>query len=677
MANKVGNMQTILNTVLINTDANIVGEGQSAVEIESQAMAVLSLLIAHSGQLVTREMLLKEVWQGKVVTDNSIHRVIAILRKALKDNSTDAQFIKTVHSKGYILVAEVKKPKHKKQQMIVSVLICCALFFILLVYWQQPIKTLKYINTGNETSLPGLEYLPQLSADGSELLFIHRKTLRSAESQLVIKSLHAQSQNVLFDFTGQAIAITWSDNKQKIALAIQDGEQCKVLQLTLNRKEITIASVEPLFECVPHSQIQLKWSFSNDGLHVLRADSAQSQTTRLFYFDLLKKQASLVSTNKITEIHGFARAPSSDELLLFQNEPNEQSTVWRKQPGQIESHVQTLPLAIEQVLWPSITQSWFLLASDKLYILEQNGEYEEIDNSYRLGIKNLSVASNNKLVYNTGVSRYHLTEQYLQNDSPTLLFQPSSLNEAAASVSPDGYSIAFLSDRRGKGWELWISEKGESRVIDTLNNTWLLATPQWRPDGGGLMLLSSSYQLFYVDIHTAKILKLTEPDSLVLAGIWADVHSIYYSKNIAEKFQLFKLNLSTLQEKQLTTDGGYFAQLSDNQETLYFNKRNQTGLWKIKLNDGVIEPIFTDFGADNYSRWQLLKDTLYYRHDKRQGFGLFKYAFQSESQPKQSAEQLHDDQNIWLFNVANDQSRVFISLQDIAFADIKSGYLKQ
>jgi len=672
-------MQALLNGVLIDTDVNIIGEGPSAVEIESQAMAVLTLLIDYSGQLVTRDMLLKKIWQGKIVTDNSIHRVIAILRKALKDNSANAQFIKTVHSKGYILVADVKKLRDKKQQMIVNVSIftCCTLLLIALMYWYQPIKTLKYTNTGNETSLPGLEYLPHLSADGSELLFIHRKTAKRAESQLVLKSLYMQSQKILFDFTGQVIAMTWSDNKQNIALAVQDKEQCKVFHLTLERKDLIIDATESLFECVPHSQIQLKWSFSGDGLHVIKVDSAQSNTAQLYYFDLLSKQFFVAMNNAMTEVNGFARAPYSDELLLFQLEANTESIIWRLQSDQTKTQVARLPFVIEQMLWASIEKRWYLLADDKLFLLKQNGDYEEIDNSYRLGMKNISVASNNMLVYNTGVSRYQLTEHYLQHESSTRPFQPSSLNQAAASLSPDGHSIAFLSDRRGKGWELWVNEKGENRVIDTPDNTWLLATPQWRPDGGGLMLLSDNYQLFFVDIYATKILKLTEPDSVVLAGIWNNVNSIYYSKNTTDQFQLFKLDLVTLEEQQLTIYGGYFAQLSDSQQYLYFNKRNQSGLWRITLKSGAIEPIFNDFGADNYSRWQMVEDTLYYRHDNRQGFGLFKYSFQSQSLPKRDVEQLFTDQNIWLFHVTSDQRRVFISLQDIAYADIKSGYLEQ
>ena len=189
-------MQVILNTIAVDTDANTIGEGTNAVEIESQAMAVLSFLIANAGVLVTREMLQKEIWQGKVVTDNSLHRVIAILRKALGDNPINALFIKTIHSKGYILIAEITTPSSKHHKLTIAIIIALffGLLFTFMTSWFEQTTTLSFQDLGNETSLMGLEYLPQLATDDTALIFVHQPNMSQPQSRLMLKKLNSQEQ---------------------------------------------------------------------------------------------------------------------------------------------------------------------------------------------------------------------------------------------------------------------------------------------------------------------------------------------------------------------------------------------------------------------------------------------------------------------------------------------------
>ena len=133
-------MQVLLNNIIIDTDQNKIGKSESAVIIESQSMAVLSYLIANADKLVTKDMLQAEIWRNKVVTDNSMHRVIAILRKALRDQGDNDQFIKTIHGKGYVLVAEVSEPRrqHIKVKLGVTATICCAFFITVIANWYMP-----------------------------------------------------------------------------------------------------------------------------------------------------------------------------------------------------------------------------------------------------------------------------------------------------------------------------------------------------------------------------------------------------------------------------------------------------------------------------------------------------------------------------------------------------------
>jgi transcriptional activator of cad operon len=663
-------MQFLLNTILIDTDSNVIGEGSTAIEIESQSMAVLAYLISHAGTLVTRDMLLNEIWQGKVVTDNSLHRVIAILRKTLDDDSTDAQFIKTVHGKGYILIAQVSKPTQKRNKLIAAIFLtlCSGLLIMAMTHWFVKPPAFSFHNLGNETSLLGIEYLPQLAQDGTSLIFVHRPKASKPQSQLILKTLATQKQRVLYNFLGKVNALAWSDDKQQLALAIQYGEQCQVFHFNVNDELMLSKTIKPLFDCISHSPTQLVWSHNANSLYVLKSMSAQVSQSQLHRFDLLTGKLSIITTPELPDIHGFDRSPDSDVLILHRTLAVNQSEIWLLHPLVLEKRIAVLPFNVQQLLWPTPLEHWILQANDRLYSLSQLGAAEEIKGSFKLGMQNISMSEKGKLTYNTGQSRYTLIEQNLRSTEEYSQFQLSSMNQAAASYAPDGKNSAFLSDRRGQGWELWVCENGKNRMIK-LDHQLQLATPQWRPDGKGLILLNDDYQLLYVDIQSEQVSMLTAHDDVVLAGSWASNQDIYFSKAVDEQFQLFKLTLVNNQAQQLTAEGGYFAQLSQDKQYLYFNKRNQPGLWRRELSTNLLELVTDQFGADNYSRWQLVGETLYFRHHRQLGFGLFKYNIGGE------VKQIFEAQDIWLFNISQDQSKALISKQEMAYGDIKSGYL--
>ncbi len=668
-------MQVLLNDILVDTDKNCIGQGIDTVVIESQSMAVLTFLIKHAGKLVTREMLFNDVWKTKVVTVNSLHRVITILRKSFDDDPALPRFIKTVHGKGYILIAGISQPP--KLITTVRSAAVFSLFCLLLIIsfsdWFKPTSALSYRNLGNETSLSGIEYLPILAADNSALLFIHQPKFKLTESQLMLKMLASQKLMTLHHFSGKVNALAWSDDKTQIAIAIQVGERCQVYNFMLDGNNIT-ENAPPLFQCVPHSPIKLAWSINGKSLFVLKSLSGQQLEAQLFNFDMLLGEISMVKTT-LPEIHGFERAPNSDALILFSNISSVQSQVWLLPPYQLEKQEQQakeivdIPHLITKINSLSSPDNWLVLADDKLYLLNLNGDFEAIKDSSRLGIIDMNVADNDKIFFSSHLSRYDVQELDLRLNNAAMPFQPSSKNQAAASYSPDGKQSVFLSDRNGQGWQLWFNDEETNRVVPTLAHPLALATPQWSPDGKSVIVLSEYYQLLAVDLETSEVTALTDSQEVVLAGTWADNKSIYYSRAINEQFEIFQLNITTKQEKQITFKGGYFSQLSDDQKFLFFNKRNQSGLWRLQLSNGQVQLALKDFGADNYSRWQLVDETIFFRHHSIHGSGMFKYDLERKVQP------ILKDSNIWLFNVKKDQSKVLISNQGIAYADIKSGAL--
>ena len=78
------------------------------IAIEPKAFAVLLEFLAHPGQLLSRDQLLDAVWGHSFVTPATLNRIIALLRRALADDSEAPRCIQTVHGLGYRFIAPLE-----------------------------------------------------------------------------------------------------------------------------------------------------------------------------------------------------------------------------------------------------------------------------------------------------------------------------------------------------------------------------------------------------------------------------------------------------------------------------------------------------------------------------------------------------------------------------------------
>jgi DNA-binding winged helix-turn-helix (wHTH) protein len=69
--------------------------------VEPKAFRVLLFLLRNPQKLITKEELLNAVWGDAAVTENSLTRAIALLRRLLGDDAREPRFIQTITSIGY------------------------------------------------------------------------------------------------------------------------------------------------------------------------------------------------------------------------------------------------------------------------------------------------------------------------------------------------------------------------------------------------------------------------------------------------------------------------------------------------------------------------------------------------------------------------------------------------
>lgn len=89
----------------LNRLSNEAGEQH---QVEHKAMEVLCYLLEHAGEIVPADELLDNVWPGRVVEPNVIHRNLSVIRHSLGDDPRHPTYIETISKRGYRTLAPVQ-----------------------------------------------------------------------------------------------------------------------------------------------------------------------------------------------------------------------------------------------------------------------------------------------------------------------------------------------------------------------------------------------------------------------------------------------------------------------------------------------------------------------------------------------------------------------------------------
>ena len=199
--------------------------------IEPQVNELLALLVAHAGEVVSKQQIIEKLWPERVITDDAFRAVIKKLRKCLQDSATSPDYIRTVTRKGYVLIADVQpvqsaavKPLWlNTRALVVAIAIVAVLLYYLVTHTRPPTVT-------KLTDMAGSEVSPSYNLILNQLLYSHRSS-KDDFLQLYAKNLsngaitqltndQANFANAQFSTQGDKIAFTRStEKKQQIFVA--------------------------------------------------------------------------------------------------------------------------------------------------------------------------------------------------------------------------------------------------------------------------------------------------------------------------------------------------------------------------------------------------------------------------------------------------------------------------
>lgn len=163
----MGNDKYLINNrFLVDVQVHCIKDISTGVDhhLEPRLIEVLVSLLKNPGILVTRETLIRQIWNDYGGAEEGLTQAISTLRKLLADEAKD--LIRTVPKKGYMLMAPVAKQNHaapmsaskSKSKMVyvagVGLVVVVSLF---LLTFNGTKDSVRPEPTTTEVAFPGLE----------------------------------------------------------------------------------------------------------------------------------------------------------------------------------------------------------------------------------------------------------------------------------------------------------------------------------------------------------------------------------------------------------------------------------------------------------------------------------------------------------------------------------------
>jgi len=576
------------------------------IKVQEQPTKILAALLRRPGEVVSREELIKELWDNDthVDYDRGLNAAINRLRQALSDSAESPRYIETVAKRGYRFIAELSMPadervptgpedphppaaataappKRSTLALVAGLVVCAAITAWLLF---NPVQRARAAPSQHEplTTYDGNEAAPSFSPDGSQIAFSWDGPNQD-NHEIYVKTVGSDPPLRLTATPGPEGSPAWSPDGRHIAFLRANGIFL-IPPTGGSERRILELSVDP---AVVVSRCWLSWSPDSKTL-AYAMQASQHEPSGIFILDIESGKARrLTKVDYDSEQRAPAFSPdgksiayaachggiSDCALYLLElkdggvSSPRERrlvSTTGR--PVSIAWTRDGNRLVTGEYL---INTGSFQLSFYRLPSPEKPEEFIAAGNSLFPAVSSIG----NRLAY----SRRHADfDIYLLSDNQVVRSPISStLLDLNPQFSPDGTKIVFASTRSGT-MEIWVANRDGTSAV-RLTTSRGSGSPRWSPDGKWIvfdrMVENGDWNVMVMDSSGGKLRAIASgPANEKLPGFSRDGKSIYFSATRDGRDEIYRVPFEGGEPERITYAGGWVALESG--ESIYYSKAN-------------------------------------------------------------------------------------------------------
>lgn len=661
----------------------------SKVRLQDQSRRILAKLLAHSGELVTREELRTLIWPKDTFVDfeTGLNTIIKRLRETLGDSADSPAFIETIPRRGYKFIAPVTVPTpagavegRPRPWRMIGAFVFAALVCLSLVFHfshrgkaPQPSRELAEYKPIPFTSFVGREISPTFSPDGSQIAFAWNgnTTKGSADRgfDIYLKATGSETLVQLTHHPAQEISLSWSPDGAQIAFHRLAGSESGLYLIpALGGRERRLRST---------STRPFGLSWSRDGKWIAFTDSTGIEgrhKLNLISVDSLEtKPIPHISECQDEGLPAFS--PDGNRLAYFCIPQAGRFALYDIDPNGGSSHlIGRYSGWGGGIAWSQDMQRLIVARH------ADGGKFSELDEVavsdgqlQKLPFGETGEAPaisprGDKLAFDithfTGVDIWK--RRLIGRATPEKIIA-STQASMFPQYSPDGKHILFMSNRTGTD-EIWVSnaDGSELQQISKLNMT---GTPRWSPDGKKIVFdsrVEGHAAIYIADIEELVPRKLRTNVKEISQPFWShDGKWIYFIAG-AHSGRISRCPAEGGEAEVLSSEAGSFPQESFDGDYVYFATiLGSPKLMLISLAKPGSESPVAGLPTVNFANWAVLPKGIYFLPNNRWSLEYFDFAAKKVSHLVDLS-----DEPVMGFSVSQDQRSIAYARLQEADSDI-------
>ena len=206
----------------------------------------------------------------------------------------------------------------------------------------------------------------------------------------------------------------------------------------------------------------------------------------------------------------------------------------------------------------------------------------------------------------------------------------STRSDHQPDYSPDGTRVAFVSNRSGND-EVWTAGGDGSSPVQVTTQAAIPTAPRWSPDGRRIAFAqrpSGNVDIYVVDAQGGTPRRMTTDPANDASAYWSrDGKWIYFASNRTGRQEVWKMLADgSAREVQVTRNGGWRSRESFDGKVLYYQKFDQVGLFRTRVEGGAEERVAE---VPTPQDWQMAPDGIYYFQPAGQSLAVEKVDLKS------------------------------------------------
>lgn len=649
------------------TNSKIYRDGR-LMDVEPKTFQLLVYFINTPNQIVTRDDLIKYLWSGRIISDNTINKHIANLRKLLGDDPKNVKYVETVSKQGYRLICPVTTiskitpsflNKLSKPFFPLIVTSFVSLFVILLaiaIFFNKnnnstPFKSVEI------SRMEGVEFSPREIPSSNKVLFLNQKLSQSANT-LWIKDLqtnHVKNIDIGQYEISHLISATKRFDAVHIYFSADFDNQCNIYKAKLEQFT-TLSNITVLFSCQLIKVQDIVLNAESEVMYYTARKSDES-SYQVYKYDIQRNNHELIKqpTAEAAGNRNIDLSPDGTKLLIMNSSSLNQTTFYV-----LDLNRQTLlrhksfDFLVTEAIWDHDSEHVFYSTAPPSHQIvrshitannEDNNEFTIVNVTHYLS-NDMSLFENDQLLFGTRQVNFSI-DKLLPFDASQTFFINSIVYDTIPALFHHQPKYFFVSNRSGKN-QVYLGNltTGEATNVLNIQQHKVFTSLQVSPNDKYLLIADQSTvwkvpvnELFklispIVDLKTYEV--FTSKVQIHNINWLSDEHFVVSTENTEKPHTFFNGNnqLDTLAFKRWD----YFFVDHDNLSNVYMIEKSTgkvylsslTAILEVKQKPNQHLKI-THLGLNNllpytYFDPQIRGDNLFFVTNENRQFYLYRFS---------------------------------------------------